>query len=73
MNNNNPPPAGTTIFVGNLPFNVNEADLTDVFSQFGNIMELRLVRDKNTGNSKGFAFVQFENACDAKKAKETDM
>lgn len=55
------------LFVGNLPFNCNENDLQDVFEQFGEIEEIRVITDRDTGRSRGFAFVTFteKEAADA--------
>ena len=44
------------IFVGNLNYDLNEGDLITVFSQFGEIVDCNLIRDKETGDSKGYAF-----------------
>eukprot|EP01083_Nonionella_stella_P276005 937593_1 len=49
------------IFVGNLHYDLTEGDLITVFSQFGEIVDCNLIRDKETGDSKGFAFIAFEN------------
>ena len=45
------------IFVGNLNYRMNEGDLVIVFSQYGEIVDWRLVRDHITGKSKGFGFL----------------
>ncbi|XVE59398.1 hypothetical protein DITRI_Ditri05aG0043500 [Diplodiscus trichospermus] len=49
------------IFVGGLPFDLTEGDLLAVFSQYGEIVDVNLVRDKGTGKSKGFAFLAYED------------
>lgn len=49
------------IFVGNLNPGLTEGDVVIVFSQFGDIVDVNLARDKTTGKSKGFAFVCFED------------
>ena len=49
------------VFVGGLSYRMNEGDLVTVFSQFGEIVDCRLVRDKKTGKSKGFAFLAYED------------
>jgi len=49
------------IYVGGLPFDLTEGDIIQVFSQYGEIADCNLVRDKETGKSKGFAFVQYED------------
>ncbi|GFR62876.1 RNA-binding motif protein, X-linked 2 [Elysia marginata] len=49
------------IFVGGLPFDLTEGDILCVFSQYGEIVNINLVRDHKTGKSKGFAFLCFED------------
>ncbi|KAJ2447511.1 RNA-binding protein Cwf29, partial [Coemansia sp. RSA 2424] len=49
------------IFVGGLPFDLTEGDVICVFSQYGEIVNINLVRDKETGKSKGYAFLQYED------------
>ncbi|KAL3695169.1 hypothetical protein R1sor_008820 [Riccia sorocarpa] len=49
------------VYVGGLPFDLTEGDILAVFAQYGEIVDLNLVRDKGTGKSKGFAFVAYEN------------
>ena len=49
------------IFVGGLPFELTEGDLLAVFSQYGEIVDMHLVRDEKTGKSRGFAFMAYED------------
>ncbi|KAJ2782720.1 RNA-binding protein Cwf29 [Coemansia javaensis] len=49
------------IFVGGLPFDLTEGDVICVFSQYGEIVNINLVRDRETGKPKGFAFLQYED------------
>ncbi len=56
-----------TIFVGNLPWTVADADLQAKFAQFGTVISARVVTDKFSGRSRGFGFVDMEDA-DADKA-----
>uniref|UniRef100_A0A6V7QVV0 Zinc finger CCCH domain-containing protein 25-like n=1 Tax=Ananas comosus var. bracteatus TaxID=296719 RepID=A0A6V7QVV0_ANACO len=49
------------IFVGGIPFDLTEGDLLAVFAQYGEIVDVNLVRDKSTGKSKGFAFLAYED------------
>lgn len=48
------------IFVGNLPWSINNSSLKDLFTSFGNVTDSVVVIDKNTGRSRGFGFVSFE-------------
>jgi cold-inducible RNA-binding protein len=45
------------IFVGNLSFQTSENDLNDLFTQFGEVESINIITDRDTGRSKGFAFV----------------
>jgi RNA recognition motif-containing protein len=56
------------IYVGNLPFQVTEADLTDLFSQVGNVESAQIITDRQTGRSKGFGFVQMADDASFEKA-----
>lgn len=47
------------LFVGNLPFSTTDAELTEAFAQYGEIVEVRIISDRFTGRSKGIAFVEF--------------
>ena len=58
------------IFVGNLPYETSEADVQDSFAPFGQIDEVRLITDRYSGRSKGFAFVDMPNGDEAKAAIE---
>ena len=60
------------LYVGNFPFSVDEAQLRDLFSPYGEITELALITDRETGRSKGFAFITFATQQAAEKALEMD-
>ena len=47
------------IYVGNLSYNTTEDELRDFFAQYGNIEDLKLISDYQTGRSKGFGFITF--------------
>jgi RNA recognition motif-containing protein len=59
----------TKLFVGSLPWATTSDDLKDMFSQAGNVVSATVIMDKFTGRSKGFGFVELEDA-DAQKAIE---
>ena len=46
------------LFVGNLPFDASEDALRDLFSPFGEVQQVRIMTDRDTGKSRGFAFVE---------------
>lgn len=48
-----------TVFVGNVPYNATENDLSEYFSSCGEVQSVRIIRDKSTGQGKGFAYVSF--------------
>jgi RNA recognition motif-containing protein len=58
------------IYVGNLPYNVVEEDLREIFEEYGEIASVKIISDKLTGRSKGFGFVEMDNDEEAKKAIE---
>ncbi|MEZ4773877.1 MAG: RNA-binding protein [Bacteroidia bacterium] len=49
------------IYVGNLAYSLTEQDLEEAFSEFGNVTSVKIVLDRDTGRSKGFAFVEMED------------
>jgi RNA recognition motif-containing protein len=49
---------GTNLFVGNLPYNVTDQDLVDLFSQVGEVVSAQVIYDRETRRSRGFGFVQ---------------
>lgn len=58
------------LFVGNLPWKVSEDELRDVFGQYGEIEDLIILKDKETGKAKGFGFVTYKESADADAAIE---
>jgi RNA recognition motif-containing protein len=56
------------VYVGNLPFSVDEDKLRELFSAFGEMEEVTVIKDKFSGRSKGFGFVTFSDDENAKKA-----
>ena len=49
-----------TIFVGNLPFNVSEERIRDLFSREGTVHSVKLINNRETGKPRGFGFVKME-------------
>jgi RNA recognition motif-containing protein len=56
------------IYVGNLNYEVNENDLTEVFEEYGTVNSSKVITDKYSGRSKGFGFVTMENHDEANHA-----
>lgn len=61
------------IYVGNLSYGVTDEDLQQLFTEYGTVVNVNLIKDRDTGNSKGFGFIEMENQASAEKAiKELD-
>jgi len=58
----------TKLYVGNLPYTTSEDELQAMFAGAGPIKSVTVVRDRDTGRSRGFAFVEMETQADAQKA-----
>ena len=56
------------LYVGNLPFKATDADLTTLFAAFGAVSNANVVTDRDTGRSRGFAFVEMGTAEQAQAA-----
>lgn len=58
------------LFVGGLPFATTDDDLADLFSAHGTVATATVIKDRDTGRSKGFGFVEFENDDEGKAAEK---
>jgi RNA recognition motif-containing protein len=58
----------TKLYVGNLSYSTGEADLQAAFSKAGTVKSVSLITDRDTGRSRGFAFVEMETQAEAQKA-----
>ena len=58
------------LYVGNLPFSTTDEQLRDMFEQHGRTSSVNVIVDRETGRSRGFAFVEFETAECAQAARE---
>ncbi|MDA3898746.1 MAG: RNA-binding protein [Desulfobacteraceae bacterium] len=56
------------MYIGNLAYNVTEEDLTEAFSEFGTIETVSIIKDRFSGQSKGFGFVDMPDNSEADKA-----
>ena len=56
------------LYVGNLPYNVDDAQLSEIFSAAGSVDSATVISDKFSGRSKGFGFVEFSNDDEAQAA-----
>ena len=59
------------IFVAGLPYDLDDAELTEIFEKFGTIASAKVAIDKETGKSKGFAFVDMPDRTEALEAIES--
>ncbi|MGC4068550.1 MAG: RNA-binding protein [Polyangiaceae bacterium] len=62
---------GNRIYVGNLSFNTNQDSLRDAFAEFGEITDVHVVSDRETGQSRGFGFVTMGSSDSAARAIES--
>ena len=53
------------LYVGNIPFTTTESELEELFSQHGTVSSVKVITDRDTGRSRGFAFVEMDNGADA--------
>jgi RNA recognition motif-containing protein len=58
----------TKLYVGNLSYSVTEDELRDLFAQVGSVTSVAVIKDRDTGQSKGFAFVEFSKQAEAQTA-----
>ena len=58
----------TKLFVGSLPWSVNDNILQQTFEAHGTVVSAKIITDRDTGRSRGFGFVEMENPTDAQKA-----
>jgi cold-inducible RNA-binding protein len=59
---------GKKLYVGNLTYNVNEADLEALFAPFGTVQSAQIIVDRDTNRSKGFGFVEMDTEAQAQAA-----
>jgi RNA recognition motif-containing protein len=61
------------LFVGNLSYNANESEIKDFFTNFGEVTNVNIIKDRDTGRSKGFAFVDMQDITQALTANGTSF
>ena len=61
----------TKLYVGGLAYSVTEQELEALFAELGKVASVAVIKDRDSGQSKGFGFVEMEDADSAKKAIET--
>ena len=60
-----------SIYVGNLAYEIEKEDLSEVFNDYGNVTRVHIPKDRETGRVRGFAFVELESPANETKAIET--
>ena len=60
----------TNLYVGNLPFDVGEDELEELFASYGEVVSANVITDRQTGRPRGFGFVEMSKSEDAQKAIE---
>jgi cold-inducible RNA-binding protein len=60
-----------TIYVGNINYSLGEADIQKIFEVLGTVESVKIIRDKRTGRSKGFAFIEMTDKKEAMEAIKT--
>jgi RNA recognition motif-containing protein len=58
------------LFVGGLPFSTTDEELNELFAAHGTVASATVVKDRDTGRSKGFGFVEYENDDEGKAAEQ---
>nr|WP_321469205.1 RNA-binding protein [uncultured Desulfobulbus sp.] len=58
------------LFVGSLPYNIAESELSELFCQFGSVVSAKLIVDQFSGESKGFGFVEMSTRSEGHKAMD---
>ncbi len=58
----------TKLFVGSLPWSVNDEELKETFEKHGTVISAKVIEDRDTNRSRGFGFVEMESSSDASNA-----
>jgi hypothetical protein len=61
------------IYVGNLPYKITDTDMRELFAAYGEVSSVSMVKDKMTGQSKGFGFVEMPNDAEAAAASHLEV
>lgn len=61
-----------SIYVGNLPWSANEEQVQELFAEYGKVLSVKLISDRDTGRARGFGFVEMEDADTAAAVEALD-
>lgn len=56
------------IYIGNIPYSMTEGELKTLFEEYGQVLKSSIIKDRDTGRSKGFGFVEMSDADEAEQA-----
>ncbi len=59
-----------TIYIGNVPYSLKEADIEQLFAEFGSVLSVKIITDKFTHRSKGYGFVEMDSEPEGETAIE---
>jgi RNA recognition motif-containing protein len=59
------------LYIGNLPYDISEPELLELFKDFGEVVHANLVKDRYTGRSRGFAFIEMDSRSSGQQAMES--
>jgi RNA recognition motif-containing protein len=57
-----------TIYIGNVPYSMKEADIEQLFADYGTVLSVKIITDKFTHRSKGYGFIEMENEAEGESA-----
>lgn len=60
------------LYIGNFPWSTTEGELQELFAQYGELKSVKLIMDRETGRSRGFAFIEFVDAGAAQEAMDNE-
>jgi RNA recognition motif-containing protein len=61
-------PPDMTIYIGNIPYSMKEADVEQLFADFGTVLSVKIITDKFTHRSKGYGFIEMEDDAEGESA-----
>ena len=59
------------LYIGNLPYDISEPEVLELFKEFGEVVDANLIKDRYTGKSRGFAFIEMDSRSSGQQAMES--